>query len=351
MAKTTLMHIHTIFGMIPLTNLRMLWCYYSHATPSSSHRLLSQRALKRLWFKSLKDGHSSRNWYKGGMKEQYKHPVLGGIKMVSEAPKKIIAIILGVISLTLSLTTVLATISCTELFSNTNNFQISNSGNIATGFQIGITINNPGFYDITTLNVSTQLNLYNSTYDVVLANTNNINLGPFPGQQKSTAVFTLSMSSFNKFDPSILVGPWQINASFSISATYLFSLMQITAIIVNTTIETSTGGVPWVVKQSKIFCVGALISFMCSHFRSSSQCWPSIPWLVLRYREKLSPLDWLTSRRWYIGCTGRGLWWQRSRFSNLLRQNTVSDEPWAISCKMSLISFTFTCINFRGLRT
>ncbi|HMF34157.1 MAG TPA: hypothetical protein VKK79_22220 [Candidatus Lokiarchaeia archaeon] len=149
--------------------------------------------------------------------------------MVTEAPKKIAAVILGIISLTLTLTTVFSTLSAVALLGNPNNIRIGQfSGNATTGMALNVSINNQGYYDVNSLTLTVQLNLHNSTLDQTLLN-KVVALGVFPAQQNHTATATFSPGDFSMPTQLIFPGTVNVTATVTIDVYYCFNLMHITS--------------------------------------------------------------------------------------------------------------------------
>ncbi len=150
--------------------------------------------------------------------------------MVSEIPKKIYKMLLGLIAFSLSLTSVFATLSAVSIFSSPNNIQ---AGSIveypANNFTVSVQINNTGFYDISNVSISIRLFLYNTTYYHQLMD-KSIPLGTFPAQ-----AITPKNASFNAATdfvfPAVFVDPaiTNLTATIRIDLYYIFGLMHFTA--------------------------------------------------------------------------------------------------------------------------
>ncbi len=154
--------------------------------------------------------------------------------MVSEIPKKIYKMLLGLIAFSLSLTSVFATLSTVAIFSSPNNIQAGTMEVISPGtYRIPFMINNTGFYDIENVGVSIELMIYNitnATFHHVLMN-QSFNLGNYPAQAKTQNNADFSNTTFVPLPPYVL-DPTTLNCTiiFKIDLFYMFRLMQFTAV-------------------------------------------------------------------------------------------------------------------------
>ncbi len=152
---------------------------------------------------------------------------------VSEIPKKIYKWLLGLIALSLSLTSVFATLSTVSIFSNPNNIQAGSIvENPAGTYTIPVMINNTGFYPIQNVTMSVRLFLYNSTYYHQIMDKSFV-LGDFPQQAitPANAVFhnatDFSLPPLGEVDPT--PGVTFLNATITMDLYYIFGLMHMTA--------------------------------------------------------------------------------------------------------------------------
>ncbi len=150
--------------------------------------------------------------------------------MVSEIPKKIYKAVIGLIALSLSLTSVFGTLSAVAIFSNPANIQPGTFEEYPTDtFNVPVQIYNAGFYDIEDVEVSIVLLIYNTTDSAILL-TKSFPLQNFPALVTTSKNATFQKSEFNDvgyWDP---ISPATIfNASITIDLYYIFGLMHFTA--------------------------------------------------------------------------------------------------------------------------
>jgi hypothetical protein len=151
--------------------------------------------------------------------------------MVSEIPKKIYKALIGLIALSLSLTSVFGTLSAVAIFSNPANIQAGTPEEYPTDtFNMPVQIYNAGFYDIEDVEVSLMLRIYNTTDNAILMN-KSFPLPNFPAFVTTSRNVTFKDSDLNHdigyWDPFSLAT--KFNATITIDLYYMFKLMHFTA--------------------------------------------------------------------------------------------------------------------------
>ncbi len=151
--------------------------------------------------------------------------------MVSDIPKKLYKWLLGLIALSLSLTSVFATLSTVSIFSSPDNIHAGSITETTPGnYTIPVVINNTGFYPIETVNMNIRLFLYNSTYYHLLMD-QSFDLGNFPAQAiTASPPVAFSNTTFTLPPPGELnPSNTKLNATITIDLYYIFGLMHMTA--------------------------------------------------------------------------------------------------------------------------
>jgi len=151
--------------------------------------------------------------------------------MVSEIPKKVYKIVLGLIALSLSLTSVFATLSTVNLFSSPTNIQVGEFTEDPTNpnhFSLPLQINNTGFYDLRNVTITIEFLIYNATDRHIFMN----EAFPLADYRALTSTPQTIRFTNNSFIPTTKY--WELttttfNATFTIDLYYMFDLMHFTA--------------------------------------------------------------------------------------------------------------------------